>query len=111
MFVLIGSCLAGIYLILRDLFPYLKAQSTGVIETTGYKRRRILRSEEPGRFQTLCRNRIDGMIIGLLAVGFGIGWALFGLLALILILPIGAIITMIAKRSTKNAKRVSEEFS
>lgn len=111
MFVMIGACLGGIYLILRDLFPWLEAQRTGVLKTRGYTPKRVLRSEEPDRFKAYLRNRVDGMIIGLLAIGFGICWTFFGLFALILIVPIGAIMTMMNNRGKKKAKVVADEFA
>lgn len=89
MYVAIGASLAGIYLILKDLFPYLEAQSTGVLHTRGHNRRRVLRAEEPDRFRVLLKNRTNGMLIGLMAVGFGVLWAFLGLLALIALIPIG----------------------
>lgn len=107
----IGICVGGIYLILRDLFPYLKARSTGVAYTRGYKPRRVSREDEPGRYNTLCRDRTDGMIIGSLTILFGIGWPFVGPFALIMLLPIGAVMTAMSKRSKNTARGVSEECS
>lgn len=111
MLVFIGALLGGIILILRELFPFLQAQKTGVIRTRGHTRKQVLRAEEPDRFKALCRNRTDGMVVGAMVIGFGVAWALVGLFALILILPIGAVMTAMSKRSTKKARVVSEEFS
>lgn len=110
MFVVIGACLAGIYLILRDLLPFLGAHRSGVVRTRGYKREAVRRSEDPARFRALLRNHVDGMVIGLMAIVFGILWAFFGLLALIAIFPIGAMMTSMARRSKKTSARVAETF-
>src|SRR5262245_62137988 len=85
MFVTLGAFLAGLYLILKDLIPWLNSQRTGETRTRAYNSKLVLRSEEPDRFSALQRNRIDGMIVGLLAIGIGIGWFFFGLFGLILL--------------------------
>jgi hypothetical protein len=110
MFVVFGACLAGLYLILRDLMPFLEAHRSGVVRTRGYKREAVRRSEDPARFKALLRNHIDGMIIGLLAVLFGILWTFFGLFALIAIFPIGALMTSMSRRSKMASRRVAEAF-
>ncbi len=110
MFVVFGASLAGIYLILRDLFPFLEAHRSGVVRSRGYKRELVRRSEDPERFRGLLRNHVDGMVIGVLAVVFGILWTFFGLFALLAIFPIGAVMTSMARRSKKTARRVAEAF-
>ena len=110
MFVVFGACLAGLYLILRDLLPFLEAHRSGVVRTRGYKREAVRRSEDPARFKALLRNHIDCMVIGLLAVLFGILWTFFGLFALIAIFPIGALMTSMARRSKTASRRVAETF-
>jgi|LauGreStaDraftv2_3_1035109.scaffolds.fasta_scaffold171826_1 hypothetical protein len=110
MFVVFGACLAGLYLILRDLLPFLEAHRSGVVRTRGYKREAVRRSEDPARFKALLRNHIDGMVIGLLAVLFGILWTFFGLFALIAIFPIGALMTSMSRRSKTASRRVAEAF-
>ena len=111
MFVVIGACLAGLYLIVRDLLPFLEAHRSGAVRTRGYKRQTVRRAEEPERFRRLVRNHVDGMLVGLLAVVFGVLWTFFGLFALFALLPIGALMTAIAKRSKKSGGRVAEEFT
>lgn len=101
MFVLVGATIAGMFLILRELFPWLSAQRTGVIHTRGHSRRKILRSEDPARFKRLLRNRTDGMVIGLLAIGIGIAWQIVGILSLFLLIPIGAVVTSQTRRATR----------
>ncbi|RZJ02750.1 MAG: ABC transporter ATP-binding protein [Brevundimonas sp.] len=109
--IFVAACLGGLFLILRDLFPWLEAKRSGVLKTRGYSPKRVLRSEDPERFKGYLRNRVDGMVIGLLAIGFGIGWVLFGLFALILIVPIGAIMTAMNRRGKKKARVVADEFA
>jgi hypothetical protein len=92
----------GLYLILRDLLPYLEALRTGVLKTRGHSPRKVVRADEPERFKTLLRNRTDGMLIGLLAIAFGILWAFLGLFALLALFPIGALMTAILSRSKKS---------
>jgi hypothetical protein len=111
MFVVFGASLAGIYLILRDLLPFLEAQRTGILHTRGYNRRKVLRADEPERFKALLRNRTDGMILGLLAIVFGILWLVFWVLALFALIPIGAIMTAMARRSKKSTIPVVETTS
>lgn len=110
MFIVFGACLAGLYLFLRDLLPFLEAHRSGVVRTRGYKREAVRRSEDPARFKALLRNHIDGMLIGLLAVLFGILWTFFGLFALIAIFPIGALMTSMVRRSKKASRRIAEAF-
>ena len=110
MFVVFGACLAGLYLNLRELLPFLEAHRSGVVRTRGYKREAVRRSEDPARFKALLRNHIDGMVIGLLAVLFGILWTFFGLFALIAIFPIGALMTSMSRRSKTASRRVAEAF-
>ena len=111
MFVTLGAFLAGLYLILKDLIPWLNSQRTGETRTRAYNSKRVLRSEEPDRFSALQRNRIDGMVVGLLAIGIGIGSAFFGIFSLVLLVPIGAIIAVTQKRGQKRAKAIVDEFS
>lgn len=80
------------------------------MRTRGYKRETVRRSEDPERFGRLLRNHVDGMALGLLAMLFGVLWAFFGLFALIALFPIGALMTAMARRSKKGARRVSETF-
>ena len=111
MFVSVGAFLAGLYLILKDLIPWLKSQRSGQTRTRAYNSKLVLRSEEPDRFDALQRNRIDGMVVGLLAIGFAVGWTLLGLFALILLVPIAVIMAMAQKRGQKRLKGVADEFS
>lgn len=110
MFVVLGACLAGAYLILRDLLPFLEAKRSGMVRTRGYKREAVRRSEDPERFRVLLRNHIDGMVIGLMAVAFGILWTFFGLFALLAIFPIGAVMNAQSRRSRKSSQRVAQTF-
>lgn len=110
MFVVIGACLAGLYMILRDLLPFLEAHRSGVVRTRGYKREAVRRADDPERFRRLLRNHVDGMVIGLMAIAFGILWTFFGLFALIAIFPIGTMMTSMARRSKKTSERVATTF-
>ena len=111
MFVTLGAVLAGLYLFLKDLIPWLNSQRTGETRTRAHNSKLVLRSEEPDRFSGLQRNRIDGMVVGLLAIGIGIGWAFFGIYSLVLLVPIGAIVAVTQKRGRKRAKAIADEFS
>ena len=83
MFVVIGACLAGLYLILKELIPLIGAWNSGVIRTRGYRPVKVARAVEPERFKGLCRQYVNRMGLGFLAIAFGICWAFFWLLALI----------------------------
>jgi len=111
MFVTVGAVLAGLYLILKDLIPWLNSQRTGETRTRAYNSKLVLRSEEPDRFSALQKNRISGMIVGLLAIGIGVAWAFFGIFSLVLLVPIGAIMAATQKRDRKRTKAIADEFS
>jgi|GEM_PF-3770795 len=111
MYVVLGASLAGLYLILRDLLPWLEAQRTGTLHTRGHSRRKVFRADDPERFRTLLRNRTDGMLIGLLAIAFGILWLFFGLFALLALFPIGAIMTAMSRRAKKSVLPILGEPS
>ncbi|WEK57425.1 MAG: hypothetical protein P0Y52_12895 [Candidatus Brevundimonas phytovorans] len=70
----IGVVLGGLVLILREGWPLLEAQRTGVIRSKGYSARRIERSAEPERFEALCRTRRQAVGAGALAVLGGVFW-------------------------------------
>lgn len=111
MFVSVGAVLAGLYLLLKDLIPWLKSQRTGETRTRAYNSKLVLRSEEPDRFDALQRNRISGMIVGLLAIGIGVAWAYFGIFSLVLLVPIAAITALTRQRAQKRTKAIADEFS
>lgn len=98
MFVLIVVVLAGLFLLLRDLLPYIAARRTGAIRTRGHSPKLVLRSEEPSRFNALCRNRIDGVTGGAMVIVVSPLLSFISLLAPVLILPVWAIMTARAKQ-------------
>ena len=106
-----GIFLAGLYLLLRDLIPWLKSQQTGETRTKAYNSKKVLRSEEPERFVALQKNRTDGIVLGLMVIGVGLAWLLFGIFSLVLLLPIGAVMAYTRKRAQKRMKAVANEFS
>lgn len=111
MFVVIGASLAGLYLILRELFPLMGAWKTGVIRTRGHNPKKVSRADEPERFASLCRNRYNGMGIGLLAIGFGILWIFFGLFALIPAVIVSLVLAARARKPKAAKTVVVDEFS
>ena len=111
MFVVIGASLAGLYLILKELFPLLSAWRTGVIRTKGANPRRVERAVEPERFRALCRNRINGMGLGLLAIAFGLTWMVFGLLALIPAAIVSILLAGRKRRPKRDPRATADEFS
>lgn len=111
MLVTLGAILAGLYLTLKDLIPWLRSQQTGQTRTRAYNSKLVLRSEEPDRFNALQKNRVGGMVVGLLAIGGGIAWAFVGLLALLLLIPIAIIVAVTKKRDQKRMKAIADEFS
>ena len=42
---------AGLFLIMRELVPLLRARSSGVVYTKGHARRRVARADDPERFE------------------------------------------------------------
>ncbi|MND70855.1 hypothetical protein D3C80_623720 [compost metagenome] len=72
----IGALVGGLFLMLRELLPLLKARQTGVIRSTGHAGRRIERAVDPERFEGLCRARLKAASAGgLLALG-GVVWTI-----------------------------------
>lgn len=111
MLVVLGACLAGIFLISRELIPLVSAWSSGVIRTRGANPKRVRRDEEPERFKALCRNRFNAMGLGFLAIGFGLLWIWLGLLALIPAIIVSLILTARARRPKKASRAVVDEFT
>jgi uncharacterized membrane protein len=72
----VGAALAGVFLMLRSLLPWLEARRSGVIKTQGARVQRIERSAEPDRFDALCRKRLGGVLPGL-AMFIGGGFFVF----------------------------------
>lgn len=71
----IGAFIGGLFLMLRELLPLLKARRSGVIQSKGHAARRIERAVEPERFEGLCRQRLKAAGVGgVLAIG-GALWA------------------------------------
>ena len=103
--------LSGLYLVLKDLIPWLKGQRNGQTRTRAYNSKTVLRSEEPERFSALQRNRTEGMVVGLMVIGVGFAWFLFGIFSLILLVPIGMIMAFTRQRAQKRAKAVADQFS
>ncbi|MBX3485553.1 hypothetical protein [Phenylobacterium sp.] len=103
--------LAGLYLLLRDLIPWLKSQQTGETRTKAYNSKKVLRSEEPERFSALQKNRTDGIVVGLMVIGVGLAFLLFGIFSLVLLLPIGAVMAYTRNRAQKRMKAVANEFN
>ncbi len=87
MFVVIGAFLGGLFLILKELLPWLEAKRTGVIHTRGHRRVKVGKAVDPERFQGLCRQRVRSMGLGLIVIAFGFGWLVWPTLLQILLLP------------------------
>jgi hypothetical protein len=101
--------LVGLYFMLRELIPLLNAKRTGVIRTRGHTRKRIERSVDPERFEGLCRQRFQGMGLGLVIIGLGVLWLLIGIWALIPALIVSAWAAARARKPKKKA--VADEFA
>lgn len=68
-----GATLAGLFLMLRSLLPWMAARSSGVIRTKSAKAQRVEREAYPERFDSLCRQRLRGIWPGLaLFLGAGL---------------------------------------
>ncbi|MNE35125.1 hypothetical protein D3C80_1288700 [compost metagenome] len=70
----IGAFLGGLFLMLRELLPLLKARQTGVIRSKGHRARRIEREVDPERFEGLCRARLKAAGAGALVALGGVVW-------------------------------------
>lgn len=60
----VGAIFGGLYLLLRDLFPYLAAKRSGVISRKGARSVRVRRDEDPEGFDRLLANRGKGVAFG-----------------------------------------------
>ncbi len=79
---ILGAFLAGLFLILRELIPLLQAQSSGVVYTKGHNRRRVVRADDPERFQALCRGRFKAMGLGAIIIAIALAWLVVNLLVI-----------------------------
>jgi len=59
-----ASVLAGVFLGVRDLLPYLAARRSGLIVRRGYAGLKVRRDEDAERFARLLSNRARGMAFG-----------------------------------------------
>jgi len=76
----VGALLGGLFLALKELFPYLAARRSGVIVRKGARGLRIRRDEDPDGFARLLANRSRSIA---LALGLSLaGAAVLGLFAL-----------------------------
>lgn len=107
----IGAVFAGLYLLLKDLVPWLNSQRTGETRTRAYNSKIVSRAEEPDRFAALQRNHVDGMVLGLLAIVFAVAWFFAGIFSLIMLIPMAAITTTRRERERKRMKGIADEFS
>jgi len=72
--ILLGAFLAGLFLTLKDMIPWARAQASGTIQTRGHNPRIVRRADDPERFKALSRNRLKSAWLGfiLLMAAFGI---------------------------------------
>ena len=89
MWFLIGAGLigAGTFLTLRSLLPWMAAQRSGVIRSKGSRAQKIDRAEEPERFRALSRQRLSGILPGLLCLAGGVAWLAYNFWALSMLQP------------------------
>ena len=103
--------LAGLFLFLKDFIPWQKAQRTGETRTRAYNSKVVRRADEPDRFEALQKNLTGGMIVGLLTIGVAFAWYLFGIISLVLLVPIGMLMAANQKRARQRTKAILDEFS
>jgi hypothetical protein len=82
--VIIAAYIAGLFLILREAVPWLKARASGVIYTRGHRRHKVLRTEEPERFAALAANRFRAMGVGALVLALAVGWTVWSVFGAVL---------------------------
>ena len=73
--------IVGLILLLRELIPWARAQSSGVIYRRGHSRQAIRRSEEPDRFRSLLSSRLKASLLGFGLIIGGAIWMAANLLA------------------------------
>jgi hypothetical protein len=78
----VGGILAGLFLGLGNLFPYLAAKRSGVIVRKGARAVHVRRDEDPEGFARLLANRRHSAAMGF--AGVAIGAVLLGLSGLLL---------------------------
>lgn len=74
--------IVGLVLLLRELIPWARARSSGVIYRRGHSRQAIRRSEEPDRFRSLLNSRLKASLLGLGLIAAGAVWMAANILAM-----------------------------
>ncbi|GLK49252.1 hypothetical protein GCM10017620_22250 [Brevundimonas intermedia] len=82
--IVIAAYIAGLFLVLREAVPWLKARASGVIYTRGHRRHKVLRAEEPERFAALAANRFRAIGVGALVLALAVGWTVWTLFGAVL---------------------------
>lgn len=75
--------IAGFFLLLREVLPWLRARSSGVVHTRGHRRTVVERDVEPERYALLMHNRVKAMLPGgiiLLVAVTGTVWAVLSVM-------------------------------
>lgn len=82
--VIIAAYIAGLFLVLREGVPWLKARASGVIYTRGHRRHKVLRADEPERFAALAAHRFRAMGTGALVLALAVGWTVWNIFGAVL---------------------------
>lgn len=79
--IVLAAYVAGLFLLLRELIPWAKARTSGVVQTRGHKREKVLRSQEPDGFKALLNQRFKGMAPGAVCLLGALGATVSSVLA------------------------------
>ncbi|WP_292228177.1 hypothetical protein [Brevundimonas sp.] len=71
---------AGLFLLLREAVPWLRARSSGVVYTRGQRRTAVHRDVEPDRYAALQSNRTRAMWPGLIMVLVALLWTFYAVI-------------------------------
>ncbi len=81
--ILIALYAAGLFLLLREAIPWLRARSSGVVHARGQRRTAVNRDVEPDRYAALMQTRSKAMWPGGIMVLVAVlwtGWSVIGFL-------------------------------
>jgi len=82
--IIMAAYVAGLFLILREAIPWIRAVSSGEIQTRGHRRQTIRRAEDPQRFAAMAKSRFKAMGLGAIVLACAVGWTVWGVLSVIL---------------------------
>ena len=85
--ILIAMYAAGLFLLLREALPWLRAKSSGIVHTRGHRRTPVQRDVEPEKYAVLMHNRFKAMLPGGMLLIIAAAWTIWTIIGLMLTVP------------------------